>query len=588
MPVLKVIEALKKQNAIGGFIPGLAERDGYAVWGKSQVKHLNKNLHLNRNGENDDVVEVFTPIIQEDSNFVNGFFFSKIVGDSVELHLYRANDYDLYPYGNIDSSKTTAEAITFKLIELNEEVFGLTKFQVNDTNLFKKYYPDVADTFKRTIELKSNSTQPGVNSFAYSHTAVFCQVDLCSARNSNGNNNPDYSTGPGSNTCLYCYNVSIWVYDEFEWPEDPGVPTGSGGGGGGGDTPPPTSNCTSTTSCGQLRSLIVEGREPCGGCGPGPIIVVPIEDEQTNQYGYYYSRMAQLDSFLNINAYALVPCDSLEAVLGAFGQMFQNIGNYQVPASVLSRLDSIKTYVPNFDTSQLFIQNLNDAVGTVVNCDFFPIKIYQLPVNPITGMRYTPSDFLDYFRKNIDQFSIPEVSFEPYNKDGFNDTSKWNSDSSTSLGAIVHIDMAQDGSVLLSGYQNQYSSSTYQSHNFTFSTLVTPLDGYHPVSGNRRFGIYTDVSGGFTFYTMGVDRISKNAFVFGSFIADIFGNSGFESADELWMGMQDSLINFINSNQGSAGNYTRSNYIVRPDYADIKEFLQGQISFQELRNRLCP
>lgn len=93
--------------------------------------------------------------------------------------------------------------------------------------------------------------------------------------------------------------------------------------------------------------------------------------------------------------------------------------------------------------------------------------------------------------------------------------------------AVVHIDMIQGGSVILSDYQNSYLPSNYQSHNFIFSTLVTPLDGFHPVSGNRKFGIYTDISGGFTFFTMGLDRISKNIFVAGSNFFDFFDNSGF-------------------------------------------------------------
>ena len=146
--------------------------------------------------------------------------------------------------------------------------------------------------------------------------------------------------------------------------------------------------------------------------------------------------------------------------------------------------------------------------------------------------------------------------------------------------AVVHIEMIQDGSVILSGYQNSYLHSNYQSHNFIFLILVTPFDGFHPVSGNRKLGIYKGISGGFTFFTMGVDRISKNIFVAGSNFFDFFGNSGFEDADSLWSGMQANMINYINNHGGSAENYSRKNYVVRPKYADIDLSLRGLKTYQ--------
>ncbi|MBC7934765.1 MAG: hypothetical protein H7Y86_05315, partial [Rhizobacter sp.] len=67
------------------------------------------------------------------------------------------------------------------------------------------------------------------------------------------------------------------------WPPDPGPgafppPPGPSSGGGGSNPPPGSGNCSGTNNCGQLRSLIIEGRVPCGGCGSGPIIVIPPDE----------------------------------------------------------------------------------------------------------------------------------------------------------------------------------------------------------------------------------------------------------------------------------------------------------------------
>jgi hypothetical protein len=46
---------------------------------------------------------------------------------------------------------------------------------------------------------------------------------------------------------------------------------------------------------------------------------------------------------------------------------------------------------------------------------------------------------------------------------------------------------------------------------FIFTTVTTKADGFHPVSGNRGFGIRGNTDGSWTFYTMGADRETKTA-----------------------------------------------------------------------------
>lgn len=273
LPVLKVMDALKKQNAISGFIPSLAQRDGYAVWERSQVKHLNKIPTFNRNGENDDVIEVFTPIVQQDSNFVNGFFFSKIVGDSVELHLYRGNDYKQYPYGKTDSLVVTAELIASKLMVLDHEVFGARRYKVTDTRLYGGKNPYGArDT---SVLFSHVETDPSTsNKMIVTCWYIFSGYCTCSELPCKDWWMPCPRSECSSLMCLVTHTETGGTAG---WPPDPPISTGGGGSG----TPPSAPNCTATTNCGQLRSLIVQGKEPCGGCGPGPVIVVPIEEPPT-------------------------------------------------------------------------------------------------------------------------------------------------------------------------------------------------------------------------------------------------------------------------------------------------------------------
>lgn len=64
------------------------------------------------------------------------------------------------------------------------------------------------------------------------------------------------------------------------WPPDPPISPPPGGGGGNNPTPP--NNCTGVNEC-RPGSQIVEGKVPCGGCGGGPIVVVPLSEPISQQ-----------------------------------------------------------------------------------------------------------------------------------------------------------------------------------------------------------------------------------------------------------------------------------------------------------------
>ena len=301
--VHKVIAALKKQNSLGHFVPSLAKKDGYAIWEKSQVSIYNKALSRNGESETQETL-VFTPIVPQDSNFVNGFFFSRIIGDSVELHLYRANDYDKYPFGRVDSSIVTAELITTKLLELNRNVFGNRKFTLADDHLWEniKNQYGTPDTISRMIYIENS---PSSNNLI---TVVCTITQNCSCISNPGSYNESHQCMQGNcDWCNLCrkYDCSDVYSDEpgqsgggNPWPTDP--PTSIGGGGG--SNPPNTgSNCSGVNDCGTNGSIIIQGKVPCGGCGNGPVVVVP-PDEPPYYPPFYGSN--QVNDFSELLTFA--------------------------------------------------------------------------------------------------------------------------------------------------------------------------------------------------------------------------------------------------------------------------------------------
>jgi hypothetical protein len=104
--------------------------------------------------------------------------------------------------------------------------------------------------------------------------------------------------------------------------------------------------------------------------------------------------------------------------------------------------------------------------------------------------------------------------------------------------------------------------------------MAKPLDTDYPVAGNREFGIFNTTSNPneFTFYTMGIDRISDWIFALLS-----FGNSTniyiFDGGDALWSNMQKNMTLFINNHGGHAENYTPAKIKARPNWIDVEDYL---------------
>jgi hypothetical protein len=164
--------------------------------------------------------------------------------------------------------------------------------------------------------------------------------------------------------------------------------------------------------------------------------------------------------------------------------------------------------------------------------------------------------------------------FSAYTDGNFTDNDKFYASFEQSIGALVHIDMLNDGTVVLSDYQRTPSHTSY-----IYSTIMSPLDHMHPVSGNREFGITQNPNGTYTFYISGVDRSSDLIF------ATVNNwSTSFHKADELWKNVRDKMTKFINDNGGQAtrGETRRA----QPKWDEVKKYLKSLISFNQLKASL--
>lgn len=267
--IKRVAAEFERQNRITGFIKDFVAQEGMPVWEKSIITYptstQNTTAGFDGGGgfEQGDTV-VITPFVIQDSNVVTSFVVSRL-NDSTLLNLYRDNDYDRYPYGNIVSDTTTADKIAFQLLALNELVFGHRTYELKDTALFAKLFPDTAAMNPRTVSLSTEEPHGLVNSLTGVYYLTLCFVST----------NSFTGFAPGENNFVHPGCVTIpMIYEDYDWPsDDGGVPPEMGGGG----VEAPATNCTGVNNC-SSRSRIIEGRLPCGSCGTPPIIVIPPEN----------------------------------------------------------------------------------------------------------------------------------------------------------------------------------------------------------------------------------------------------------------------------------------------------------------------
>jgi len=285
-----------------------------------------------------------------------------------------------------------------------------------------------------------------------------------------------------------------------------------------------------------------------GNCdiGPGEIPMLIADD--------YDSRTIKLESHLDQDSTLLINISCEELI------KWKEVGAFKPSDKSLERL---KFYDSNTHFPHTFsLQTLKTAAGKVVNLDYFSINVTQLPHG------YSAESMLNEVRNNINSFiDAPNTSFRPY---GPMDHASW--PSNDPLGTLMHINIPGDNGVVV--------CTEAKSDKWKFSTITAPyLTGYHPVSGTREFGFTTNLDGSYTFYTRGVDRIglSLNQLIENVFVGE---GTSFNGSDALWSSFQQGISKFVNNNGGSSS--VNEPVVGRPNWNDIKEFLNGNKDISEL------
>ncbi len=249
---------------------------------------------------------------------------------------------------------------------------------------------------------------------------------------------------------------------------------------------------------------------------------------------------------------------------------FKTFASYVGPTDIFTRINALNANSTSTTlfSDPFFVQKIQNAVGYQINLDKFNINIESLPV--VNGQRLTAPQFLNYIRLNINSFLNTGIaSFQPYvdPSDQINDQQRWNS--TNPLGSILTLDIKSDhGSVIVSDFAPNY---------WTVSTIRTPIDGAHPVSGNRQWGFESLSNGTLNFYIKGADRLTTGRHEIFQYVTGI----PFAQADQLWESYQQKVSAFVNLNGGKA--VVGGTLKERPNYDMLKAYFDGTITLEQLK-----
>ncbi len=215
------------------------------------------------------------------------------------------------------------------------------------------------------------------------------------------------------------------------------------------------------------------------------------------------------------------------------------------------------------------MHRLEDAYGAI-NLDYYTVLITRLPYSPTRlGEHMLPDELLQWIRVRMtgggEQALIdPDWAVLSWWAD--EDLATW---VPGHLGTVMNFlirfpyltgaapYVKEDALVVLS----EFTGSSW-----IFSTLNGPWPGanFHPVSGNRQFGILDNHDGTYTFYTRGADRITTGIELLINAPFDWI----FDGGDVLWRSLQARVTAYVNSIGGEATVGPRESK--RHDWEEVK------------------
>jgi hypothetical protein len=197
-----------------------------------------------------------------------------------------------------------------------------------------------------------------------------------------------------------------------------------------------------------------------------------------------------------------------------------------------------------------------------INLDFYPVYIQTLP-NDAGGNQMTANGALDYIRTHMGDFmdnssTGANVYLKPY---ADQDVTQWAS--SAPLGTVMHFGIGGANWEVTVQENLSVVAAEMAADHWIFTTIWTPKDLGHPVSGNRQFGMATRRVGDtyspqyglvfgdkvttdtLYFYTRGADRCTTTA-------DWALHSTIFMGGHQCWLGLQRRVRNWIVANGGQA------------------------------------
>ena len=94
--VLRVINNLKEQNKLTGFINKLAQQEGYPVWNKV-LASTKIQIAANLTSSSPDTL-LYIPLVPANTHHVGSLIYARMNGSSMVLKLYRGREYKQFGF----------------------------------------------------------------------------------------------------------------------------------------------------------------------------------------------------------------------------------------------------------------------------------------------------------------------------------------------------------------------------------------------------------------------------------------------------------------------------------------------------------
>ena len=186
----------------------------------------------------------------------------------------------------------------------------------------------------------------------------------------------------------------------------------------------------------------------------------------------------------------------------------------------------LSNFVPDLNSSDLRdvksdeiieLQTIEKGEGEKINLDFYTISFAAHPSKTIREVFRDIRLNFPEFIKSQDQDFRPYMSTSEVDDKEFNRNKKlWDSVSpkgalmTFKLGNIPGIAASKERKISLKHKYGDVFATCSTDRDFIFSTVKTKVGKFHPVNGNRGFGIKDNGNSTWSFFLMGADRESPD------------------------------------------------------------------------------